>query len=46
MAVLNAEITRQAAMIAYDDNFKLMMWLAIAAIPAVYLLRPAHARPR
>jgi DHA2 family multidrug resistance protein len=40
LAVLNAEITQQAAMVAYDDNFKLMMWLAIAAIPAVLLLRP------
>jgi len=44
LAVLNAAVTRQAAMVAYDDNFKLMMWLAIAAIPAVIFLRPASAR--
>ena len=44
LAVLNAAVTQQAAMVAYDDNFKLMMWLAIAAIPAVIFLRPAAAR--
>jgi DHA2 family multidrug resistance protein len=42
LAMLNAEVTQQAAMVAYDDNFKLMMWLAVAAIPAVFLLRPAR----
>jgi len=41
LAVLNAQVTQQAAMVAYDDNFKLMMWLALAAIPAVLLLRRA-----
>lgn len=46
LTALDAEITRQAAMVAYDDNFKLMMWLAIAAVPAVLLLRPARASPR
>jgi DHA2 family multidrug resistance protein len=43
LAMLNAEVTQQAAMVAYDDNFKLMMWLAVAAIPAVFLLRPARS---
>ena len=46
LTALDAEVTRQAAMVAYDDNFKLMMWLAILAIPAVLLLRPATASPR
>lgn len=41
LAALNAQVTQQAAMVAYDDNFKLMMWLALAAIPAVLLLRRA-----
>jgi MFS transporter, DHA2 family, multidrug resistance protein len=36
---LNAEVTRQAAMIAYLDNFKLLMWLSVGVIPAVLLLR-------
>jgi MFS transporter, DHA2 family, multidrug resistance protein len=38
LARLNASVTRQAAMIAYDDNFKLMMVLSVAAIPFVLLL--------
>jgi DHA2 family multidrug resistance protein len=41
LAALNAQVTQQAAMVAYDDDFKLMMWLALAAIPAVLLLRRA-----
>jgi DHA2 family multidrug resistance protein len=38
----NAEITRQAAFIAYLDDFWIMMWLTFAAIPLVLLLRPAR----
>lgn len=38
-AMLNAEITRQAALIAYVDDFKLIMWLAFAALPLLLLLR-------
>jgi len=40
-ALANAEITRQAAFIAYIDDFWIMMWLTFAAIPLVLLLRPA-----
>jgi len=40
MAMLNAEINRQAAMIAYLDNFWAMMWVTLASIPLVILLRP------
>jgi DHA2 family multidrug resistance protein len=36
---LNAAVTQQAAMIAYNDDFKLMMVLSLAAIPFVLLLR-------
>jgi MFS transporter, DHA2 family, multidrug resistance protein len=39
LSALNAQVTQQATMIAYDDNFKLMMWLSLAVIPAVLLLR-------
>lgn len=42
LGLLNAEITRQAAMIAYLDDFKLMMFVTLAAIPMLLLLR----RPR
>jgi DHA2 family multidrug resistance protein len=41
LAMANAEITRQAAFIAYIDDFWIMMWLTFAAIPLVLLLRPA-----
>jgi len=44
LALLNAQVTQQAAMIAYDDNFKLMMWLSLAAIPLVLLLRKSGSR--
>jgi DHA2 family multidrug resistance protein len=39
MAALNAEVTRQAAMVAYVDDFKLIMLIALAAIPLLLLLR-------
>jgi DHA2 family multidrug resistance protein len=41
MALADAEINRQAAFIAYLDDFYLMMWVTLAAIPLVFLLRPA-----
>ena len=41
VALANAEINRQAAFIAYIDDFYLMMWVTLAAIPLVLLLRPA-----
>jgi len=44
LTALNAQVTEQAAMVAYDDNFKMMMWLALAAIPLVLLLRKGGAR--
>jgi DHA2 family multidrug resistance protein len=39
LARLNAEVTRQAAMIAYVDDFKLMMLVTLAAVPLLLLLR-------
>jgi DHA2 family multidrug resistance protein len=39
---LNATVTKQAAMIAYNNDFKLMMLLSLAAIPLVFLLRKAR----
>ena len=45
MAALNAEVTRQAAMVAYIDDFKLLMLIALGAIPLLLLLREARRRP-
>ena len=42
LAGLNATLTEQAAMIAYNNNFRLMMVLSLAAIPLVLLLRKAR----
>jgi DHA2 family multidrug resistance protein len=38
-AIADAEINRQAAMIGYLNDFWLMKWLCLAAIPLVLLLR-------
>ena len=42
LAMLNAMVSRQAAMISYNDDFKLMMILSLLAIPLVLMLK----RPR
>lgn len=39
LASLNAEVNRQAALLAYLQDFRLMMWLVIAAIPLLLFLR-------
>lgn len=41
LAMLDAEVNRQAAMIAYLDDFHVMMLLTLAALPLVLLLRKA-----
>jgi MFS transporter, DHA2 family, multidrug resistance protein len=46
MAALNAEVTRQAAMVAYVDDFKLLMLIALASIPLLLLLREARRQPQ
>ena len=43
LSVIDAEVNRQAAMIAYIDNFYLMLWLSLAALPLVLLMRPIGA---
>ena len=45
MAALNTEVTRQAAMVAYIDDFKLLMLIALASLPLLLLLREARRRP-
>jgi DHA2 family multidrug resistance protein len=43
-AALNAEVTRQAMMLAYLYDFRLMMILAVAAAPLLLLIKPAASR--
>ncbi len=40
LAGLNAEVSRQAAMLAYNNDFQLMLVLSLCAVPLVLLLRP------
>jgi DHA2 family multidrug resistance protein len=46
LAALNAEATRQAAMVAYIDDFKLMMMIVIVGLPLLLLLRKPQPAPR
>ena len=41
LAALNEEITRQASMIAYLDDFWMMLIMTLVAIPLLLLIRPA-----
>ena len=45
MAALNAEVTRQAAMVGYINDFKLMMIIALASLPLLLLLREPGRTP-
>jgi len=45
MQMLNLEINRQAAMIAYLDDFKLMMIILIIISPLVFFLKPGNPAP-
>jgi MFS transporter, DHA2 family, multidrug resistance protein len=39
IAALNQEVTRQAAMIAYNDDFALMLMVILASLPLLLLIR-------
>jgi DHA2 family multidrug resistance protein len=41
-AMVDAEVNRQALMIAYLNDFRLMMWAALLILPLVLLFRPAR----
>jgi MFS transporter, DHA2 family, multidrug resistance protein len=45
LTALNGEITRQAAMIAYVNDFKLMMIVSLLTMPLIALLRSPRAPP-
>src|SRR5215813_11711718 len=46
VAALNAEATRQAAMVAYINNFKMMMLLVVVSLPLLLLLRKPRPAPQ
>ncbi len=39
-ALLDATVTQQAAMMAYLNDFRLMLWLTVAVVPLLLLIRP------
>ena len=45
LRLADAEINRQALMIAYIDDFWLMKWVSLAALPLVLFLRKAKPAP-
>ncbi len=48
LQMIDLEVNRQAAMVAYVDDYYLMMWLAMAAVPLVLFMRrsrPQAGRP-
>jgi DHA2 family multidrug resistance protein len=45
IAALNAEVTRQAAMVSYNDDFALMMVVLLAALPVLLLIRAPRREP-
>jgi DHA2 family multidrug resistance protein len=44
-AALDGVITNQATIIAYMDDFKLLMWMSLVCMPLVFLLRKPSAPP-
>ncbi|MGA8551221.1 MAG: DHA2 family efflux MFS transporter permease subunit [Stellaceae bacterium] len=45
IAALNAEVTRQAAMVAYINDFVVMMVIAIGSAALLLLIRPSRSDP-
>jgi DHA2 family multidrug resistance protein len=45
VAALNAEVTRQAAMVAYIDDFALMMLVVLLSMPLLLMVRGQRPRP-
>ena len=45
IAALNHEVTRQAAMVAYNDDFALMLGVILASLPLLLLIRGPRRQP-
>lgn len=39
LVALNAEVSKQAATLAYLQDFRLMMWITLAALPLIFFLK-------
>lgn len=45
LQIVDAEVNRQAAMIAYVDDFYMMMWMTLAVVPFTLLMTRPNLRP-
>jgi len=45
LSMLNDEITRQATMVSYLNDFRFMMVLALITMPLIAFIRPIRRRP-
>ena len=45
LRMVDMEVNRQAAMIAYLDDFQLMMWGLVLFMPLILLMRPPKGPP-
>lgn len=45
LMAINGEVTRQALLLSYLQDFRLMMWLCLAAIPLLLLVRVPKTPP-
>lgn len=45
LMALNGEVTRQAATLAYLQDFRLMMWVTLCAVPLILMLRKPLKQP-
>ncbi|MDD2701599.1 MAG: MDR family MFS transporter [Sideroxydans sp.] len=45
LMAINGEVTRQAATLAYLQDFRLMMWVTVCAVPLIFLLRSPPKQP-
>lgn len=39
LRIIDLEVNRQAAMVAYVDDFWMMMWMTLAAVPLAFIMR-------
>ena len=42
LMAIDGEVMRQAATLAYLQDFRLMMWITLSALPLILLLRPVR----
>jgi DHA2 family multidrug resistance protein len=45
LAAINAQVSRQAALLGYLQDFRLMMWITLASLPLILLLRAPGKGP-